>query len=294
MKLDREKPPAAARRRHGAGVPGPVLGAQSVDAHRRAGRRGPRLPPGLLGGARLRARSNCSTRSASRIRRRSRAYPHELSGGMRQRALIAGALAAEPELLMLDEPTTALDVTIEAQILDLLRDLQARRGLTMLFISHNLGVVRRIADEVAVLYAGQVVEQGHRADPAGADASLHQGSAGRGSAARRPQEDAPGLHPRAAARSARATGRLSLPAALPLRGRRERLAASAPRGRRPRCALRRAGELASVAWPVPEEHPRRCAPQSPRASRSSLVDGLSKTFTLTRGFSALSSRMAPR
>ncbi|OYW67891.1 MAG: hypothetical protein B7Z40_05465 [Bosea sp. 12-68-7] len=94
----------------------------------------------------------------------AKAYPHELSGGMRQRALIAGALASEPELLILDEPTTALDVTIEAQILDLLEDLRARRGLTMLFISHNLGVVRRIADEVAVLYAGQIVEQGATED----------------------------------------------------------------------------------------------------------------------------------
>jgi peptide/nickel transport system ATP-binding protein len=90
----------------------------------------------------------------------ARSYPHELSGGMRQRALIASALATEPELLILDEPTTALDVTIEAQILELLEALRAKRGLTMLFISHNLGVVRRIADQVAVLYAGQVVEQG--------------------------------------------------------------------------------------------------------------------------------------
>jgi peptide/nickel transport system ATP-binding protein len=94
----------------------------------------------------------------------ARAYPHELSGGMRQRALIAGALASEPELLILDEPTTALDVTIEAQILTLLETIRHKRGLTMLFISHNLGVVRRIADEVAVLYAGQVVEQGRTAD----------------------------------------------------------------------------------------------------------------------------------
>jgi peptide/nickel transport system ATP-binding protein len=92
------------------------------------------------------------------------AYPHGLSGGMRQRALIAGALAAEPDLLILDEPTTALDVTIEAQILDLLQDLQKRRGLSLLFISHNLGVIRRIADEVAVLYAGQVIEFGPTAE----------------------------------------------------------------------------------------------------------------------------------
>ena len=94
----------------------------------------------------------------------AQAYPHELSGGMRQRALIAGALAPEPDLLILDEPTTALDVTIEAQILELLETLRARRGLTMLFISHNLGVVRRIADRVAVMYAGQVVETGPTAE----------------------------------------------------------------------------------------------------------------------------------
>jgi peptide/nickel transport system ATP-binding protein len=92
------------------------------------------------------------------------AYPHELSGGMRQRALIAGALAAEPELLVLDEPTTALDVTIEAQILDLLQNIQAKRGLAMMLISHNLGVVRRIADEVAVIYAGELLEQGPTAE----------------------------------------------------------------------------------------------------------------------------------
>ncbi len=94
----------------------------------------------------------------------AKAYPHELSGGMRQRALIAGVLASEPDLLILDEPTTALDVTIEAQILELLEQLRRQRGLTMVFISHNLGVVRRIADEVAVLYAGQIVEQGRTED----------------------------------------------------------------------------------------------------------------------------------
>src|SRR5215213_10060980 len=172
----------------------------------------------------------------------AKAYPHELSGGMRQRALIAGALAAEPELLILDEPTTALDVTIEAQILDLLEDLQARRGLTMLFISHNLGVVRRVANEVAVLYAGQVVE-------AGATERILQ---------------APG-HPYTK----------GLLAAIPRLG-----------DRAVRCC--RADELASVAWPVQDE-----APPPLRAALSPgepivLVEGLSKTFALTRGFAALS------
>lgn len=89
-----------------------------------------------------------------------RAYPHQLSGGMKQRVTIAAALAPEPELLLLDEPTTALDVTIEAQILDLLEDLRSRRGLSMLLVSHNLGIVDRICDSVAVLYAGRVVEVG--------------------------------------------------------------------------------------------------------------------------------------
>jgi oligopeptide/dipeptide ABC transporter ATP-binding protein len=88
------------------------------------------------------------------------AYPHQLSGGMKQRALIATALACSPELLILDEPTTALDVTIEAQILDLLENLRRSRGLSMLYITHNLGVVARICDDVCVLYAGRVIEQG--------------------------------------------------------------------------------------------------------------------------------------
>ncbi len=88
------------------------------------------------------------------------AYPHQLSGGMKQRALIATALACSPELLVLDEPTTALDVTIEAQILDLLEKLRRDRDLSMLYITHNLGVVARICDEVCVLYAGRVAETG--------------------------------------------------------------------------------------------------------------------------------------
>ena len=93
-------------------------------------------------------------------RRRAGQYPHELSGGMRQRATIAMALACNPALLIADEPTTALDVTIQAQILDLMQTLQSARGMSMLFVTHNLGVVAQIAHRVAVMYAGRIVESG--------------------------------------------------------------------------------------------------------------------------------------
>ncbi len=94
--------------------------------------------------------------------RRARDYPHQLSGGMRQRVMIAMAIVNRPELLIADEPTTALDVTIQAQILDLLSELRGKFGLTMLFISHDLAVISKIADRVAVMYAGNLIELGAR------------------------------------------------------------------------------------------------------------------------------------
>jgi oligopeptide/dipeptide ABC transporter ATP-binding protein len=97
----------------------------------------------------------------------ARSYPHELSGGMRQRAMIALAIACEPRVLIADEPTTALDVTVQAQVLELFAELQSRLGMAVLMVTHDVGVAREIADRVAVMYAGRIVEDGPAADVLG-------------------------------------------------------------------------------------------------------------------------------
>ena len=124
--------------------------SESLRVHRRTGRReGIEAAVGLLDKVGI-----------PDARRRAGQYPHELSGGMRQRATIAMALACDPTLLIADEPTTALDVTIQAQILDLMQALQRERGMGVLFVTHNLGVVAEVAHRVAVMYAGRIVEAG--------------------------------------------------------------------------------------------------------------------------------------
>ena len=91
-------------------------------------------------------------------------FPHEMSGGMRQRAMIALALSTRPSLLIADEPTTALDVTIQAQILELMRELQAELGMSIVFITHDMGVISQIADDIAVMYLGRIAESGTTRD----------------------------------------------------------------------------------------------------------------------------------
>jgi peptide/nickel transport system ATP-binding protein len=112
------------------------------------------------GGSAVRGRVGALLASVRLTVRDGERYPHEFSGGQRQRISIARALASEPDFLVCDEPTSALDVSVQAQILNLMRDLQQRLGLTYLFISHNLAVVRHMADELGVMYLGRIVEQG--------------------------------------------------------------------------------------------------------------------------------------
>ena len=186
--------------------------------------------------------------------RRVNDYPHQLSGGMRQRVMIAMALACEPRLLIADEPTTALDVTIQAQILDLIRELQVRLGLAVILVTHDLGIVAQYADDVTILYAARVMEQAPTAElfrnPLNPyTQGLLDSIPGIDGAPSSPPAGDRGQHPE------RAPSALGMPvsSALPDGDRRLRARRSAARGERPRNIL----SPASVSNPTPAEDRRQ-------------------------------------
>ena len=238
--LDERARERCAGRRRLAGVPGADDRARSRLHDRRADRRDARAAPrSRPARRRRRARELLDLVQVPSPERCLASYPHEISGGMRQRAMIAIALACEPELLLADEPTTALDVTVQAQILWLLRDLQQRLGLAVIFVTHDLGVAAEIADDAAVMYAGRIVEQAPIRELFRASrASLHRG-ADAGDGAPRPEGPPARPHRRRAAEPGRAAARLRVRAALPRRARRlpGDGARVPPRGRRPRRPL---------------------------------------------------------
>ena len=192
-------------------------------------------------------------------KRRLDAYPHEMSGGMRQRAMIALALACKPKILLADEPTTALDATVQIQILLLLRELQREFGMSVIFVTHDIGVAIEICDRVAVMYAGQIVEQGRLRDIVRyAGASLCQGAAGF-DRPRRQARPAAGDHPGHAAVARQGARELLVRAALQF------CAAALHRG----IAAQRAGvggyEPRGVCWRSRRKRLRKAGyPPSPR------------------------------
>ena len=162
----------------------PLTSLNPLYPHRRAARRDDHEPPSPLESRGERsARSNSWPRSAFRRRRGFDAYPHELSGGMRQRVVLALVLAPSRELIIADEPTTALDVSVQAQIIALFKRLAEQHGTSVMLITHDMGVIAEIADRVAVMYAGRIVEIGPVRDVL--KAPLHPYTAGSWARSRR-------------------------------------------------------------------------------------------------------------
>ena len=188
--------------RDGDDLPGPDDVAQPGDEDRQADHRvAEGAPRHVERRRREQRRRSCSPTSASPSpTRRLDEYPHQLSGGMRQRVTIAIALACGPTLLFADEPTTALDVTVQAQILDLLAEQQRDRNMSMILVTHDLGVVAGRTDEIAVMYAGKIVERA----PTTHAVRQHEDAVHRGAAEEHPEDRGPQPHP---ARDHRRAGR---------------------------------------------------------------------------------------
>ncbi len=216
-------------------------------------------------------------------------YPHQLSGGMKQRVAIAAALAAEPDLLLLDEPTTALDVTVEAGILDLLADLRARRGLSLLLVSHNLGIV-----EPAVRPRGGAVRRargggrGGRRRAARAAPPLRARAAGRHAAARTAVHA--GADPGQPAGPAPSRPGLQFPPALPVRGGRVRAAAGDGRRLPHSARCHRADAVAGEPWPAPPPLPASGRKPAARWCRRSICAAISARCARWRTYRSTSPR----
>lgn len=210
------------------------------------------------------------------------AYPHQLSGGMQQRVLIATALVCDPTLVVLDEPTTALDVTVEARILDLLDDIRRTRQIGMLFITHNLGVVNRIADRVCVIYAGRIVEIGAKNDVLGAPSHPYT----KGLLASLPRLSARGRHQRLAPIAGRFPDLTALPAGCVFAPRcpfaeskcnEPQVLNPVGAGHAARCW--KADALRNTPWPTAEPSKAR-APQARSKQGELAVEKLSKVYRL--------------
>jgi peptide/nickel transport system ATP-binding protein len=215
------------------------------------------------------------------------AFPHQLSGGMQQRVLIAMALVCDPDLVVFDEPTTALDVTVEARILDLLDEIRRRRNIGMLFITHNLGVVNRIADRVCVIYAGRIAEIGRKDEVLGAPAHPYT----KGLLASLPRLSATGERHRLAPIGGRFPDLANLPTGCVFADRcpfveercRAEPQALVPHGPSRAARCWKADALRATPWPSPPRQKRRELEQTAPARGRVSVEGLSKTFTLGRG-----------